>query len=61
MTHLFVHLVEELELCIPMHAQWLYLVEHYLKKLKGYVRNRTKPKGSICQRLCFAHEIWWIL
>jgi hypothetical protein len=47
MTRLLIHLVEELELCGLVHTQWMYLVEQYLKTLKGYVRNRTKPKGSI--------------
>jgi hypothetical protein len=25
-THLLVHLVEELELCEPIHTRWMYLV-----------------------------------
>jgi hypothetical protein len=43
--------MEELELSGPMHTQWMYLVEKYLKTLKGYVKNKTKPKGSIWQKV----------
>jgi len=34
-TDLLVHLVEELELCEQIHTRWMYLVERYLKTLKG--------------------------
>jgi hypothetical protein len=37
MTHLLVHLVEELQLCGPVHTCWMYPIERYLKILKGYV------------------------
>jgi hypothetical protein len=37
MTHLLVHLVKELKICGPIHTRWIYLVEHYMKTLKGYV------------------------
>ncbi len=47
MTHLFIHLVEELEICGLVHTPWMYLVECYLKTLKGFVRNKTRLKGSM--------------
>jgi hypothetical protein len=37
MTHLLLHLVEELELCGLVHTCWMYPIERYLKTLKGYV------------------------
>jgi len=43
MTHLLVHLVEELELCSLIPTRWMYHVEHYLKTLKGFVRNKARP------------------
>jgi hypothetical protein len=43
MTHLIIHLVNELEICGPVGARWCYLVERYLNVLKRYVRNRARP------------------
>jgi hypothetical protein len=39
MTHLVIHLVEELELCGLVHTRWMYPMEWYMKALKGYIRN----------------------
>jgi hypothetical protein len=47
MTHLIIHLVEELEICGPMASRWCYPIERYLYVLKKYVRNKAKPKGCI--------------
>jgi hypothetical protein len=49
MTHLLVHLVEELEFCGRVHTRWMYHIEHYLKTLKGFVRNKARPKGSMVE------------
>ena len=38
MIHLIVHLVREIRLCGPIFLRWMYLVEHYMKMLKGYTR-----------------------
>jgi hypothetical protein len=37
MTHFLVHLIEELDICGPIHVRWMYPMERYLKTLKGYV------------------------
>jgi hypothetical protein len=47
MTHLLIHLVEDLELCGLVQTQWIYFIERYLKTLKGYVGNRAKLEGSM--------------
>jgi len=41
MSHLVIHLVEEVEICGPVHIRWMYPIKRYLKTLKGYVRTRT--------------------
>jgi hypothetical protein len=41
MTHLLIHLIDELEICGPVGARWCYLVERYLNVLNKYVRNRA--------------------
>jgi hypothetical protein len=49
MTHLPYHLVEELDLCGPITARWMYPVERYMKTLKGYVRNMAQPEASMVE------------
>ncbi len=50
MTHLLIHLVEELELCGLVQTRWMYPIERYLKTLNGYVGNRAKPERIITKR-----------
>jgi hypothetical protein len=49
MVHLAVHLPEEAILRGPMHYGWMYPIERRLGYLKGTVRNRAKPEGSIAE------------
>jgi hypothetical protein len=39
MVHLILHLVDELDMCGPVHTRWMYCVERLNKVSKGYVRN----------------------
>ena len=50
MIHLIVHLVREIRLCGPVFLRWMYPVERYMKVLKGYTKNRNRPKASIVER-----------
>ncbi|KAI5344771.1 hypothetical protein L3X38_012648 [Prunus dulcis] len=50
MVHLVVHLVREVRLCGPVYFRWMYPFERYMKVLKGYVQNRTRPEGCIVER-----------
>jgi hypothetical protein len=49
MTHLLIHLVEELELCGPVQTWWMYPIERYLTTLNGYVGNRAKSMAKDMQ------------
>ena len=49
MMHLLVHLAEEARIGGPVCYRWMYLVERYLCMLKGYVRNKAQPEGSIAE------------
>jgi len=49
MTHLPVHLVEQLFKCGPVHCRWMYPIERYMKTLKDYVRTFAHPEGSIAE------------
>jgi hypothetical protein len=41
MTHLVVHIVEELDMCGPVHTRWMWPMVRYMKALKGYIRNQA--------------------
>ena len=49
MMHLPVHLAEETRLGGPVLYRWMYPIERYLRTLKGYVRNKAHPEGSIAE------------
>ncbi|KAI5335279.1 hypothetical protein L3X38_025412 [Prunus dulcis] len=49
-VYLVVHLVKEVRLCGPVYFRWMYPFERYMKVLKGYVQNRTRPEGCIAER-----------
>ena len=47
MLPLLIHLVEELFLCGPVQTRSMYPFERFMKGLKGFVKNKNKPKGSM--------------
>jgi hypothetical protein len=47
MTHLPIHLVEELDICGPVHSRWCYSVESYLGILTKYVHDKSKPEAGM--------------
>lgn len=49
MSHLPIHLVQQLRICGPVHNRWMYPIERYLKTLKGYVKQRARPEGSMAR------------
>ncbi|KAK1373570.1 hypothetical protein POM88_029763 [Heracleum sosnowskyi] len=49
MIHFLVHLCKEIELGGPAHLRCMWPIERYLCKLKSYVRNNSKPEGSIAE------------
>ncbi|GKB05916.1 ulp1 protease family, C-terminal catalytic domain-containing protein [Tanacetum coccineum] len=49
MVHLMSHIVEEIKLAGPVFLRYMYPFERYMGFLKGYVRNRYRPEGSIVQ------------
>ena len=49
MTHHPYHLVQELDLCGPMSARWMYPVELYMKTLKSHLRNMARPEACMTE------------
>ena len=60
MEHLVLHLPRELYWCGPVHARWMYSVERYLGHLKGLVRNKARPEGSIAQGYMYEEAIGFV-
>nr|GEW50509.1 hypothetical protein [Tanacetum cinerariifolium] len=50
MVHLVSHIIEEIKITGPVFLRYMYPFERYIGFLKGYVRNRYRPEGSIIQR-----------
>ena len=46
-VHLLIHLVDEIELVGVVSCHWIFFLERHMKKLKGFVRQRKKPEGSM--------------
>ena len=49
MTHVLVHLMEELFICGPVQSRWMYPMERYMKTLKDYVRSYARPEGCMAE------------
>ena len=49
MSHLVMHLVEEVEICGPVYTHWMYPIESYLKTLKENGRNRARLEGCMAK------------
>ena len=47
MTHLIVHLVEEIRILGPVFLHNMFPFERFMGVLKKYVHNRARPEGSI--------------
>lgn len=49
MVYLIVHLEEEVKLVGSVSYKWMYPIQRYLSCLKGFLRNRSQPEGSIAE------------
>ena len=47
MSHLPMHLIEELIILGPAQVRWMYPVERTMQTLKNHVKNRARPEASI--------------
>ena len=46
-VHLLIHLPDEVELFWVLSCCWMFFLERYMEKLKGFIRQREKPEGSM--------------
>jgi len=45
--HLLIHLVNKVELVGVVYSHWMFFLERYMEKLKGFVGKREKLEGYI--------------
>ena len=43
------HLVDEVELVGVVSCCWMFFIDRYMNKLKGFVQKREKPEGSMAE------------
>ena len=48
-VHLLVHIVDEVALASIVHARWMFFLKRFMKTLKGFVRQRARPKASMAE------------
>lgn len=46
-VHLLVHVVDEVAIAGVVHSRWMFFLERFMKTLKGFVRQRARPEGSM--------------
>jgi hypothetical protein len=59
-SHLVVHLPQEVRLCGPVSSRWMYFIERYMGELKGWVRQRAQPEGSMAQGYIVAETMHYV-
>ena len=47
--HYIVHLLYEIEMCGPVQTRTMFPIEHYLKVLKMFVKQKVCPESSMLQ------------
>ena len=48
-VHLLVHVVDEIEMAGTVHCRWMFFLERFMKTLKGFVRQKARPEGSMAE------------
>ncbi len=61
MSHLTLHIVEEWDICGPVHIRWMYPIEQTMKVFKGYVCNRSRPKASMVEGYILDETIGFVI
>jgi hypothetical protein len=49
MEHYMIHLVDQVFILGPMYMHHMYPYERHMVVMKGYVRNRAHPEGSMIE------------
>ena len=57
---LLVHLMDEVGVAGIVHTKWMFFFEQFMKFLKGFFCQKTRPKGSIAKRWIVQESCIWI-
>jgi hypothetical protein len=49
MEHYMIHLPDQIFVLGPLYMHYMYLYEHHIVVIKGYVRNRSHLEGSMIE------------
>jgi hypothetical protein len=60
MTHLTLHVVEELNICGLVHSRWMYPIENAMKVFKGYICNKARLKASMAEGYIYNETIRFV-
>jgi hypothetical protein len=61
MMHLFLLVIDELDVCGLVHNQWMYFVEWMMKVLKGYVHSMAQPKRSMVKSYVLEKKLGFVI
>jgi hypothetical protein len=48
-VHILIHLLDEVKFVGVVSFHWMFFLERYMEKLKGFLRQREKPEGSMAE------------
>ena len=57
-VHILIHLIDEVELVGDVSCRWMFFLERYMNKLKGFVQQRAKLEGSTEEKKSFQKIFW---
>ena len=61
MTHVLVHLCEEINVLGPVFLHNMFPFERFMGVLKKYVHNRARPEGSISKGIKMRRSLSFVL
>ena len=59
--HLLAHLVDKVGVAGVANTWWMFYLERFMKILKGFVRQKARPEGSMAKGWLVQESCVWIL
>ena len=59
--HVLIHLVDEVAMAGVVNTRWMFYLERFMKILKGFVRQKARPKGSMAEGWLVQESCVWII
>ena len=59
-VHLLIHLLYEVELVEVVSCHWMFFLERYMQKLKGFVRQMAKLEGSTVEGYVVDESFYYV-